>query len=968
MMKKKILHKEARLYLNRGKYIAYILSALIIIILMLLPSSVGCQPTLTRISPDLIPYNYRENLTIEGLNFNENSRVVLIGSAPKTIKQKPAIAPNKEKANITAIHIKDKYAYVIEDSTSLHILDIEKPDDPILIGTLTDESFKELVQVWAEGEFLYLIDSGSGIWIIDISDPNDPQMKKEVYFKDIFPVKIFVKQNFIYSVFCKEELPDDPNTPSSYIFIFERYEGIFDLSVSSVTKIPGNAYDICVKEYEVCNTGEKCEAAYVATGEKVGIYDVTDPVNPSKISQIDPNGSSNIQRILIRGDTLYMGDRYYGIHIADISNITVPRIVSSLGLQGTIKDICPCGPYVIVANGSNGLQIIDLQERENPSIFSNIYTFGDADAICSYGYYIYVANGNDGLGIVEAPSLVHSNLLAYKNTKDNIWAITSQNGYAYVSNGESGMKVFKTNPSWDPDPVSEILNDPNDKPNKDHLFTYTFVNGNMIYLADKTEFETWEWDPDNISPPKFRGFTKLQDTIMSIFVQGNFAYIANFSFGAQSLNITNPDKISQGGYIFSEGFAYDIIVDNDKIAYLANDWKGLWIVDFRDPYQPVEKSKLFQYKDEYAHGLKKYNDHIYIANGSNGIEIINVNDPNTPYHIDTINYTEFLKEQGIEAPFNDFLNEIDIEYPFLYTAGDYQGIWINYISYIPGFPPKVTPIDFISLPYGASAVKSDGERLYLSDDFKNFYVFYPPMYSPKHILVDSTQSTANKITFKFTPQDLPVGSYDIFVISDSGAGRLEKALNIYRNKVTFHPGLNILSYPGPIPLENAQAFYLLKNLSLQEEGSDLKIKNIWTKKKGSVSESFQVAYINQENKPAGDNFDIMPLGGYLLYFQGIQKKDYFLPSNLINMTNTELLRRLKSEFVQGQNTISIPLTNDITIKSSDLISPQSQPEVISVQEWNITQGKWQAGYSFFNTINGNVKNLSGGHGYMVSVP
>ncbi|MGA1863600.1 MAG: LVIVD repeat-containing protein, partial [bacterium] len=579
---------------------------------------------------------------------------------------------------------------------------------------------------------------------------------------------------------------------------------------------------------------------------------------------------------------------------------------------------------------------------------------------------IYVANGYAGLGIVEAPSLVHSNLLANKNTKDNIWAITSQNGYTYVSNGKSGVKVFKTNPSWDPDPVSEILNDPNDKPNKDHLFTYTFVNGNMIYLADKTEFEAWEWNPDSLSPPKFKGgFTKLQDTIMSIFVQGNFAYIANFLFGAQSLNITNPGKIAEGGYIFSEGLAYDIIVDSNKLAYLANDQEGLWIVDFQNPYQPVEKSKLGQY--EFAHSLEKYDDHIYMTNGSRGIEIINVNNPSTPHHIDTIDYTDFLKEQGIEAPFNDFLKEIDIEYPFLYTAGDYQGIWINYISYIPGFPPKVTPIDFISLPYGASAVKSDGERLYLSDDFKNFYVFYPPMYSPKHILVDSSQITGNKITFKLT-QDIPAGSYDIFVISDSGIGRLERAINVYKNKVAFYPGLNILSYPGSIPLENSQAFYLLKNLSSQEASSDLKIKNIWTKKKGAVSESFQLAYINQENNPAGDNFDIVPLSGYLLYFQGAQKKEYFLPTNIINMTNTELLKRLKSEIVQGQNIISMPLINESTIKSSDLISQESQPAVISVQEWDVAQGKWHAGYSFFNTVNGNVKNLSGGHGYLVSVP
>ena len=86
------------------------------------------------ISDNLIPYNYTKELIIEGYNFDNTKSIVLIGSAPKTIMQKPAIDPNKESANITSIHVQDKYAYVIEDSTTLHILDIEKPDQPNLLG------------------------------------------------------------------------------------------------------------------------------------------------------------------------------------------------------------------------------------------------------------------------------------------------------------------------------------------------------------------------------------------------------------------------------------------------------------------------------------------------------------------------------------------------------------------------------------------------------------------------------------------------------------------------------------------------------------------------------------------------------------------------------------------------------------------------------------------------------------------
>ena len=123
-----------------------------------------------------------------------------------------------------------------------------------------------------------------------------------------------------------------------------------------------------------------------------------------------------------------------------------------------------------------------------------------------------------------------------------------------------------------------------------------------------------------------------------------------------------------------------------------------------------------------------------------------------------------------------------------------------------------------------------------------------------------------------------------------------------------------------------------------------------------------------EDDPAGDNFDILPLRGYLVYAQGTQKKDYFLPRDPLNITKAELIERLKSEIRQGQNLISLPLIQDLIIKSSDLISQESQPQAGAIQEWDAANGRWNSGYNFFNTVNGRVKDLTEGHGYLVSVP
>lgn len=944
------------------------------IMLMFLPSPVKCQPNVIRIIPNATQYTSKEPFTLEGSGFSPDDQIVLIGSTPKTIEQRPAIDPSKKSANISAIDVQDTYAYIIEDSTTLHILDIEKPNEPRLLGTLTDPNFKELKQIWATDGGLYLTDAGYGIWIVDISDPNQPFLiDKSFSSPSIFPIKLHVREKgktnekIIYSIFWEEDLPNDPNiTPSntSHILILEHTENDKIELLNDTITISGYAFDVCVKEYEVCIKEDYCETKYilyVATKATVEIYDVTDPNNPTYESFIKriPSGSSNIQRLLINEDILYIGDRYYGIHIADLSAPMDPQIIKSLRLQGETKDIYVCGPYALIANGFSGLQIINLYEEENRLIFANIYTFGDAISVSSYSYYIYVANGNSGLSIIEAPSLAHPNLQAYMNTEGDIWAITSHENYAYISNGGSGLKIIQTRPSWDPNVVSTVIKD-----NDIRLVTYSIVKKYnatdklILYLADDTKFKAY--DLNNVSAPiKTLNF---QDTIMSIFIQGDYAYLANFLFGAQSLNIADPANIKQEGYIFSEGLAYDILLDENKLAYLANDQKGLWIVDFKKTSEPVEISELTQFN--FAHSLEKHKDYIYMTNGSRGIEIIDVSNPNTPdYTGKPIDYTSFLyRVYNIVPPFNEFLKEIDIEFPFLYTAGDYQGIWINYISEKKDLPPEVIPIDFINLPYGASAVKSDGDLLYCGDDYGNFYIFSSPMHVLDPII------TPNWIKFSLT-RDLPTGYYDIFLITDDGvlkSGILRKGLNVYQNKVTFYAGLNILSYPGFVSFENAQAFSLIKNLTVQEEGNNLRIKNIWMKKTDSESESFQIAYMNQEN-PAGDNFDILPLRGYLIYASGTQK-EYFLTSNPLNMTKAELIKRLKSEIIHGENLISLPLMQDFIIKSSDLMIPEFQPAVSAIQEWDVTQGKWHSGYHFFNTVNGKVKNLTGGDGYLVSVP
>jgi len=661
----------------------------------------------------------------------------------------------------------------------------------------------------------------------------------------------------------------------------------------------------------------------------------------SDMNQI-PN-SPNIQKLFIKEDLLYIADNAYGIWVADLSSPADPNILSGFNIPGPFNDIRLYGNYALIANGLKGIQVVDLHQKKNPSLMGNIYTFGDARAVALYGDYIYVANGYTGLGIVEAPSLTHPNLLTSIATGDNLWAITSWDDYAFVSNGSSGLRVFKTESPSKPELVHSI--------STENGATYSFVNNNMLYLADTRIFKAYDiTDPSN---PILKGSLSLIDTIMSIFVQGDYAYLANYGFGAKSVYIKNPSAMNIKTYKYPEdplGLAYDILIDQ-YIGYIANGLGGLWIVDFQNPSPYSKLSVLPQFT--YASSLKKYDHHIYMTDGSAGLEIIDVMNPEDPNHIGTINY-------------NDNLKEIDIEAPFLYTAAEDQGLWVNFLSE----GGKVTPLAAINLPDGASTVKSNGDIVYCGDGDGNFYVFTSP------ILARILTMNYYSIIFRID-QDLPPGSYDIFLIRKSEESEesdvmdekyvLHRALNIYQEKITFQPGLNILSYPGFVPPENGQAFSLLTNLATQVGGENLSIEKIAQIKK-SDTEANHMAYMDQNDQPTGQNFEIMAFKGYPVYAIGTEEKEYLLASHPMKITEAELIETLREEIRPGRNLISLPLLEEIAIKSETLLNAKAKPAATSVQEWDSYKGKWLAEYRFFGRISGKVKYLNSGKGYLVCQP
>ena len=162
-----------------------------------------------------------------------------------------------------------------------------------------------------------------------------------------------------------------------------------------------------------------------------------------------------------------------------------------------------------------------------------------------------------------------------------------------------------------------------------------FIENNYAYVTNQIEGLKIVNISDS-SNPFIIGSYDTASTAQSVFVDGDYAFIADYEGDADNdniliLDISDPSNPSQLGYcsIFDDAgdAARDIVVSNG-LAFVANNEGGFSIVNVTDPYNPSEISS----KDTAgtALNLAIEGDYIYLADGTNGLVIIDINNPLIP--------------------------------------------------------------------------------------------------------------------------------------------------------------------------------------------------------------------------------------------------------------------------------------------------------------------------------------------------
>ncbi len=371
-------------------------------------------------------------------------------------------------------------AYIANSTTNpgggINILDLSDPEAPAELGFYESPN----TYITGNGHLLAATGGPDGCTLLDVTEPADPIFASS-YQIPVSENDIAVRDGYAYTGNNGFRVFDVTNPAQPVQVGYHETEG-------ALVKLYGDVAVYCPKS--------------MGSGNRVNFMDISDPVNPTKISYYPPpamtydldlkgsfayvacwwdgirvvdftdpeslslaahvmgwvNGAIPgeewfyCQALDVEGDYLYAIDYgpfpdedTRGVYVFDISDPGDPQLVKRLAdYQGTPYDIEVSNGYAYLADNAGGLSVVSVNDPLNP-IQTSYLPLGDAAwAVDVFAGYAFVANYiNEGVQVIDisipsAPSVAGY----YKRTGCFALNVTYDAGHAYVADGPAGIQIY----------------------------------------------------------------------------------------------------------------------------------------------------------------------------------------------------------------------------------------------------------------------------------------------------------------------------------------------------------------------------------------------------------------------------------------------------------------------------------------------------------------------------------------------
>jgi len=475
--------------------------------------------------------------------------------------------------------------------------------------------------------------------------------------------------------------------------------------------------------------------AYVAAGYSgLHIVNVTNPTSPTLRGSYNTPGSA--KGVFVVGNMAYVADWVGGFHIIDAGNPSSPRLRSSIQIPGLLGQACyPFDVFVVnnrayIVDGWK-LAIYDVTNPDAPAPLGS-YPIYDSRTLCVTNNRAYVghAGTNGGIEIIDVTKPTSPTLLGRWISGRLPRGVYVSNNLAYVANEDRGLAILDVGTATTPTLRGTYY------PTTPYSTEDVVASGTLVFLALGARYYANDhcgFDMFNVANPAQPVFLSSYETVgtaEAVRIVGTKAYIAGGWNDLQIVDLSDPKRPTLMGFYNNPGASSEHIFVSGNRAYLSYHLDRLLIVDVTNPKQPsllarhygyywpfvisnqvyLNTSRGFEIVDftdpltpkvlGYASGYNGkpflLNNRAYLADGENGLHILDVSVPSSPQWRSTYKTADLARDVFVSGNFA------------YVAAGD---LLILNVS----DPTSPVLIASRPTPGGATGVCVSGTRLYVSD-------------------------------------------------------------------------------------------------------------------------------------------------------------------------------------------------------------------------------------------------------------
>jgi len=513
--------------------------------------------------------------------------------------------------NADMIQMVGDLAYVVAGGSGLHIMSLEDPAHPVEIGRFTWYHWSvDGGGVYVIGNRAYLGIANGG-FVLDVSDPTHPVTLGQ-WTSTRGSCISFAHGDFAVAE-TREGYPYvlDVSDPTNV-----HYVG--DLSVGG----PGEGVGMA-GEY-LCLTG--------SPGGLV-LFDMSNPADPRWVASIDTVFTT--WHATISGNYGYLATLYNGLRIIDLSNPLQPVEIAACDSSGWTYDVAVTGSHAVLLKSTVSYTWLDIWNVADPAhpvlegmipvhIFGWYRVSGSGNLVCTAmagpNYAVMVVDISNPAEPVEVSSFGPRAILTRMAIDDNT---------AYMADRATG---FRTVDIADPYHMSELA----------HMNAIcaegldVATRGNYAYVTEDQWGEGTNgvviFDVSNPAEPESLGYV-LPEGGRKIVIAGDYAYVAGHYLCTFSLANPAIPQCVDSLYLGAPDDCIGLAVSNGYLYF--GDISSFYVYSLSNPAAPqLVGSCDLQYG--WVYDLAVADRYVYVADGSGGMRVVNVGDPEHPEEVHSI--------------------------------------------------------------------------------------------------------------------------------------------------------------------------------------------------------------------------------------------------------------------------------------------------------------------------------------------